>query len=565
MTYRDPCAQDSYITLNWYDVQEMLEGHHPLTLLKIIMQHEAPFNPPSRLELGDQLNNAEYLCKVLEDLEICVADLEPISEELYVLTKGLTTVVDSVVEKVSEAAKEKGLCRQGVCRQGVWRKKGLSDREAQVIKRDRPIKKGANYADPENKAFPLDTLERVKASHAYIHKYWNSGAKSGITATYSREKFLQVHKRIMIRMNRLGIEHNTCDSLDRATKRHIKRVAKNKMQTMKKGGNSATPRGNNRALTPDMVDFEDIRKLRNVLSSALSDHIIFMKNYISACDERNDGLASSMDESINKNSREILGIFKKHLPGYEPDEPTDTEGLMKQFMSLWDDYLDATKHMIVGGDTGNDGMSRDGLRRLFLVKNELVKYFISVLSESAEEKELDDILTSWVTHLQGYIESRDNDDFATSYQHLQDWQKAKDELAAKLATWMIDRDFMDQADMPEPRELDLDEEVADSPVMGKTTNPPAPLQSPVKAANDVRRDINNPGAEKSVTAVKFRDADTTSPIKRKKIDSPVYGKGKIFDSEPRRPADIREVPTGHRPFRDDCKSDGRNGKCYKKH
>lgn len=543
-----------YLTLNWYDMQEILAGHHPLILLKYILSHETEINPPTKLELGDQLNNADYLCNVLRDLGVYAADLEPISYEMYQLTKGLTTVVDSVVENIVSLAAARGLCQGLQRRAGVWRRKALSDAKLEPVKRNKPLAKGANYADPENKAFPLDTPARVKASHAYLHKYWNSGAKSGITATYNKDKFLEVHRRIMTRMKRLGIEHNMVDSLDTATKRRIKCLAKNKATSLKKGGKrGSTSRDGKGNLTPEMIDTIKAKRLKNLLSSAFADHILFMKNYISACDERNDGLASTMDEAINENSREILAIIKKYLPGYEPEEFIDREGIIKQFMSIWDDYLDATKSLVVGGDTGNNSMARDGLRRLFLVKNKLVDYFITILSEVADEKELDEVLNDWVTHLQGYIESRDNDDFATSFQHLQDWYRAKDALADKLSTWIFSRDQVDMSDMPSPKNLDLNEP-ENIPAMGRTTNPPPPLDPPVKAANAIRRDVNSPESERSVTA----SGDIGGAM-------PLYGKSKIIDSAPRRPVEIREAATGHKPFGADCQPDIRSGKCYKRH
>jgi hypothetical protein len=387
MAYQELQNYDAYLALNWYDVQAMLSGHHPLILLKLVLYHEAAFNPPTRFELGDQLNNADYLCNVLRDLGIYVADLEPITAEICQLTKSLTVVVDSVVESIVALAVDKGLVRDTDLqkRAGVWRKKALSDQRMEPVKRSKPIAKGANYADPENKAFPLDTPERVKASHAYLHKYWNSGAKSGITATYNRDKFLDVHQRIITRMKRLGLDHNMIDNLDKATRRRMKTMMKNKATSLQKGGKrGTTARDGKNNLTPEMIDQVKVKRLKNLLSSAFSDHVLFMKNYISACDERNDGLAASMDEAINENSRELVAIFKKYLPGYEPEEFIDREGIIKQFMSIWDDYIDATKSLIVGGDTGNDSMARDGLRRLFLVKNKLVKYFLGVLSEIAD-------------------------------------------------------------------------------------------------------------------------------------------------------------------------------------
>ena len=546
MTRQNKNSHDAYISLNWYDIQELLAGHHPLALLKIVMQHEAPLNPPTRLELGDQLNNAEYLCKIFRDMGIHVADLEPMSDDICQLTLGLTTVVDSVVEEIIAIAFERNLCLELEKKQrpGVWRKTGLVDAKMSPIKRKKPLGKGANYADPENKAFPLDTPERVKASHAYLHKYWNNGASSGITATYSKQKFIDVHHRIVVRMRRLGIEHNSVDNLDTATRKHVKKLQKTKAESMQ--DNSGFPKNGSKKPNSDMLDSTKTKKLRNELSGILSDHILFFKNYISACDERNDGMATTTDEAVNENSRELLVFLKRYLPGYKPGEKIDREDMMKQFMAIWDDYIDSAKSLVVGGDTGNDGMARDGLRRLLLVKNKLVRYFTTILANVADEKELDNNLASWVTHLQGYVEARDNDDFATSLQHLQDWRQAKDKFVENLCSWITDRNTDEANSMPEPREIDLD---VDSPsyVPPKNSNgvnnPPAPLESAIKTANNVRREVNTPEANRSVTANKAISADLTT----------------------RRTTVFREAAIGHIPFGDNCACDARNGKCYKKH
>lgn len=73
------------------------------------------------------------------------------------------------------------------------------------------------YADPINKAFPVDSKKRTVTAHAYIHKYWNNASKRGITATYGKEDFVRVHKKIIGAMKKFDIEHNYLDSLDDAS------------------------------------------------------------------------------------------------------------------------------------------------------------------------------------------------------------------------------------------------------------------------------------------------------------------------------------------------------------
>ena len=539
---------DACLTLNWYDVQDILSGHHPLLMLKLIMQFDVVHNPPTRLEVGDQLSNAEYLCRVLREANIFSSDLAPIAREIHELTHGLTFVADDVVTEIISLALRRGLSR------GVLRRKSLMDATLlKPIKRDVPLARGANYADPENKAFPLDTPDRVRASHAYIHKFWNNNAQSGITATYNRDKFIQVHKKIATRMRRLGMDHSTRDSLDRATRNFIKKQLSSKGVSVKKGGapRGATPRdGGLGALSPDMMDAEDIRKTKNMLQSVLSDHVSFLKNYISACDERNDGVAKSMETALESNTNELGEFIKKHLAPYTPDDPmsVDDDEAANQFAKLWVEYMDSVKSMVIGGDTGNDSMAKSGLRALFLVKDKIVKYFVSLLAEIAEEEELDEAWTNWVKYLQGYIESRDNDDFATSYQNLQDWKKAKDVIAQKLAQWIISRDNISSSDIAEAKPLDVDGDnsAADSPIMGKTTNPPAPLAPPTKTANDVRRNASNSPDS---------GANSLSPNASQPDGS----------RNTRRLNEARPLSIGHRPHGEHCMPDARNGKCYVDH
>lgn len=73
------------------------------------------------------------------------------------------------------------------------------------------------YADTEKKAFPVDSGVRATSAHAYIHKYWNSPSKEGVTASYSKDNFIQTHKKIVSAMASFGIKHNYLDSLDAAS------------------------------------------------------------------------------------------------------------------------------------------------------------------------------------------------------------------------------------------------------------------------------------------------------------------------------------------------------------
>lgn len=553
------------LTLSWSDVQEMLAGHHPLLLLKMVMHFEILHNPPTLLELGDQLSNAEYLCGVLGGLGIKIVDLTPIANEIYELTRGLSFVADDVVSEIITMSVRKGLGR------GCLRRKSLMDSSmVKPIKRDVPLARGANYADPENKAFPLDTPERVRASHAYIHKFWNSAADSGIMATYNRDKFIQVHNRILTRMRRLGIEHTHRDSLDRATRALIKKRATEKAASLKKAGRGGVPRdGGLDGINPELMDANAMKRIKNLIQSALSDHISFLKNYISACDERNDGVAKSMETALEANTAEITGLVKQHLTPYSPDEAAvSQEDVGRQFVGMWQEYLDAVKSMVIGGDTGNESMSKSGLRTLFLVKDKIVKFCISLLAEVAEEEELDAAWTDWVKYLQGYIEARDNDNFAASYQYLLDWKTAKDTIAKKMAFWIIGRDNVNKQDFAEAKPLDVHSSNGvgsdvPNPATGEVTNPPPQLEPAIKAVNNVRRQAASASDAGASGAGGVGGAGGASVPAAS--DSGANVALEYPPKSSRRLNETRQLPVGHRPHGGECIPDARNGKCYIDH
>jgi len=73
------------------------------------------------------------------------------------------------------------------------------------------------YADPMNKAMPLDSENKIKAAHDYIHKFWNSKIRRGVIASYGRGDFVFIHKNICNAMKNNDIEHPCSDSLDIAS------------------------------------------------------------------------------------------------------------------------------------------------------------------------------------------------------------------------------------------------------------------------------------------------------------------------------------------------------------
>lgn len=157
---------EQFITLSFADVLDFISGDSVLTelLTHVNNQEESFYNPPTKEEFGKMLSLA-------------------ITRESGKLE---TTDVAS--------AEERAAGRAMVSPAGA-----------------------KEYADGQNMAFPVNNPTRAKSAHAYIHKYWNEPSQKGITATYGREDFIRVHKKIVAVMKKMGIEHNYMDSLDDAS------------------------------------------------------------------------------------------------------------------------------------------------------------------------------------------------------------------------------------------------------------------------------------------------------------------------------------------------------------
>lgn len=73
--------------------------------------------------------------------------------------------------------------------------------------------KGLNesqFADPANRAFPVNSAARCRSAMVYLVKYYNNKSSSGVTASYSDAKFKAVHGKIVAAMKKFGIEHGGC-------------------------------------------------------------------------------------------------------------------------------------------------------------------------------------------------------------------------------------------------------------------------------------------------------------------------------------------------------------------
>mgnify|MGYP006920695223 CR=1 FL=1 len=154
---------DNFLMMSYQDVLDFIYGENELEeLVRFISQNdEYAFNPPTRDEFGQMLKFA-------------------ISRK------------DSKVDSKDTASAEI--------------KNGNRNLPSPTAKRE--------YADPINRAFPVDTPDRTKAAHAYIHKYWNEPSKRGVTATYGKSDFVTTHKKIVIAMKNNSIEHSYLDDLD---------------------------------------------------------------------------------------------------------------------------------------------------------------------------------------------------------------------------------------------------------------------------------------------------------------------------------------------------------------
>lgn len=157
---------EQFITLSFADVLDFISGDSALTelLTYVNNQEESFYNPPTKEEFGKMLS----LAIMRESGKIEVTDVA--------------------------SAEERAAGRATASPAGI-----------------------KEYADGQNMAFPVNSPTRAKSAHAYIHKYWNEPSKKGVTATYGREDFVRVHKKIMAAMKKMGVEHNYLDSLDDAS------------------------------------------------------------------------------------------------------------------------------------------------------------------------------------------------------------------------------------------------------------------------------------------------------------------------------------------------------------
>jgi len=107
--------------------------------------------------------------------------------------------------------------------------------------------KESQFADPQNRAFPIDTEAHVKAAMSYLNQFYSNRPKKGVTADYSEKKFKEVHNRILRAMKKFGIEHNGCNIC-------------NKKKESRKGASSME-----NTVHEDVCDTEELREENEIV------------------------------------------------------------------------------------------------------------------------------------------------------------------------------------------------------------------------------------------------------------------------------------------------------------
>lgn len=561
--------QEPRLKLNYADIRLMGIGHHPLTLIQMVMKYDQNLHELSALDLDDILENAEYICDNLGGVGIICNDLQPIAFDIFKITKRLTRVSDDILAEIVSLSLRKGLIR--------WLPK--SNIQASLDKRSFPSLPFFACADVKNAVYPVDTPRRVIDSHNALHLAWTNRPSHGIVAAYLAQDFISMHRVIASKMQQFSIEHANIDFLDRLVCA---------VQGGNAGQNRSAPTNEEYNIDPEMTDIDEEHEIVNFLDALLTDHIVMLRNYISARDETNADLATELDGALDKNAYDLERIVNEELVTVDIDEARDKKKeRAREFRNIWNKYLTAVKALVEGGDAINEGLAKSGLRNMLLIKDGLVSFFVSLSPKVATRADLDEQFTAWINHAYGYIDFRDNEDYTTSRAHLDDWLKAKTEISKIIGRWTVMTRRIEEHDMDKPKELDVDvvEESSQFPEMGhrtggtqpgatqpyrpkpknywneKTpTNPPAPLAPAQKEVNKIRKavtagqSLQDAAASSAATPPAVTPANASDPISA--ISYPVGS---------RRTSNIREMATGHRPHSSDCVPDYRTGKCYKSH
>lgn len=558
--------QSPCLKLGYNDIRLMGLGHHPLIFMQMTMKYNPQLGELSALDIDDVLSNAEYLCDCLGSIGIVCGDLHPLSYEIFKLTKGMTRVSDDILAEIVSLALRRGLIR--------W----LPKNNMQVSSQHRSFQTlpFLACADIANGVYPIDTPKRVIESHNALHLAWKQRPCHGIVSTYLIKDFISLHTTITQKMQQYSIEHTDIDFLD--------------MITYAGGGGGAkgaSPENHDYDILPEDTDIDEQNEVTNFIDILLTDHIINLKNYISARDEDNVDLTKQFDSALDDNLEDLAELISKKIVVVDTDESNAKKDRVKsEFRNIWRSYLVAVKAMVEGGDALRESQAKSGLRNMLLAKEAIVKFFVSLFARVAQKSILDEQFALWMNHIQGYVDFRDNEDFTTSRAHLEDLLKAKTEIAGILGRWTIMTRRLENKDTDKPKELDLDEveESSQFPRVGRRaggtqpgatsphkplpkgywneqapTNPPAPM-------DPATRDVNR--ARKAVVGGKsLQDAGASSATTSPAAPVPASDAGPTSATayNPHRVADIRETPTGHRPYSHDCKPDYRTGKCYKIH
>lgn len=90
----------------------------------------------------------------------------------------------------------------------------------------------SQFADPANRAFPINSAARCRSAITYLVKYYNNKPSSGVTADYSDAKFKEVHNRIVTAMKKFGIEHGGCVICNKKPRKEASYMDKTEMDVV---------------------------------------------------------------------------------------------------------------------------------------------------------------------------------------------------------------------------------------------------------------------------------------------------------------------------------------------
>jgi len=513
--------ETNFLQLSSTDICEMLAGNHPLTFLRCVMQGREDLNNALWSELNFRLDNASALLLTLNSMGLQGLDMSTEGDFLYKTTKGMTDISESVVAAIMEFARDKKLGG------GILRRKGLIEMNENVKgKRKTPVKRGVKYGDSAHKAFPLDTPSRVRAAHAYIHKSWQTPAEKGVTASYSRSKFISVHRRILTRMKRLGIKHTMVDALDEAT-----RKVESRELLLKKNSKAKKSK----------KSLEKIEGFVNMFEMILLDHISTVKTYVLAYGKSDEGVLESSKKILSTNGSDLSLFILDAIAEMDMDVEA-----VNQFSGAWDIYL-KTIYGYVQAVYEEDDAAKKASGLLFVqFQEDFVTLFGMMFASVVDISLLEEKIADSVSEMKAFVRAEKDGDVDEAEKRLEAWRQKHYEMAGQLSVWAAEQQEEEEEETEEVEGIEpiqgVDgievEEVEDIEDIEEKVEKNGALQEPPHDRN---------GAQDGRGAEAGKGRRDGSGSKRQK---PKTGQG--------------NRPVGHKAYRGDCVTT-RNGKCYEEH